>query len=141
MSVTSKELQFSYNIKRNLVKTNFQLIGEELNLKKNKQVGRCDLWLANAANGFLLSLELKVGTPNDLSKQKILKQQTFRYTEFMKYYFPEHRVYGLGAYKCIKHEFNEVKHEEIKFFDYWNIIEDCHEFEIDKLKQLICELN
>ncbi len=94
------EYVFSNQIKCILPYTNYKLIGEELILTNPR--GQCDLWLANIIDqdvNFLLSLELKIGSVNNNTKRKVLRHQTHKYYESMKKYFPEYKVYGLGAYK------------------------------------------
>lgn len=77
-----------------LPNTNFKFIGEEFVVPK----GKTDIWLANCDKQFLLSLELKVGKIGHKKKQQKLKQQVNRYTNTMRDFFPEHQVFGLGAF-------------------------------------------
>lgn len=94
-----KEFEFSKTVKDNLHRTNFVLLGEELELIKENNVGKCDLWLANEYSNILLSLELKVGRVHDYNKIKLLRVQVDKYSNLMKMYFPQNKIYGLGAYK------------------------------------------
>ncbi len=113
------EFFFTQKVKNMLPETNFELLGEQLIVGKDNTVGKCDLWLANIPNNFLLSLELKVGGPGDSNKQNFLKTQVYKYTDYMRLYFPEDTVYGIGAYKCIKLNANGfVKGTDIKYVDY-----------------------
>ena len=50
----------------------------------------------------------------------------------MKFYYPTHNVYGLGAYKCIYPPM--MLGGSIKFVDYINPIELVHIEEIKNLK-------
>lgn len=96
------EFIFGQTIKNILPTTNFELLGEHLVVGNESTIGKCDMWLVNIPNNFLLSLELKTGKDNDINKQKILKTQMFKYTNLMQLYFPENTVYGIGVYKCIE---------------------------------------
>jgi hypothetical protein len=109
------EFLFTQKVKCILPKTNFELLGEQLVVGKDNGIGKCDLWLANVPNKFLVSLELKVGDKSDLSKRKFLKTQVYKYTDLMKYYFAEETVYGFGAYQCITKNSLATC---IKFVDY-----------------------
>ena len=108
-----KELLFANSVKSVIGRSNFELIGEELCINNSMGVGKCDLWLANCEHNFLLSLELKVGDRTDTKKQRNLKRQVVKYTDLMKFYFPEEIIYGTGAYKFIA--------GGVDFFDY----QDC----------------
>lgn len=108
------EFLFTQKVKYILPKTNFELLGEQLVVGKDNGIGKCDLWLANVSNNFLVSLELKVGDKSDSLKKKFLKTQVIKYTNLMKHYFPEENVYGFGAYKCINNNSGMC----IKFVDY-----------------------
>jgi hypothetical protein len=128
------EFFFTQKVKDMLPRTNFELLGEQLVLGKDNTIGKCDLWLANAPNNFLLSLELKVGGPGDTNKQKFLKTQVYKYTDYMGFYYPGCTVYGIGAYKCIKVSANGIiRGTEIKFVDYISP-SNRHSDEIEKLK-------
>ncbi len=129
------EFLFTQKVKNILPKTNFELLGEQLIVGKDNTIGKCDLWLANVSNNFLLSLELKVGDPSDSSKQKFLKTQVFKYTDYMKFYFPENIIYGIGAYKCITKP--SLIGTEVKFVNYVSPIKNKHLEEIKKLKTQI----
>jgi len=135
------EYIFTQKVKYILPSTNFELLGEQLVVGKDNKIGKCDLWLANVPNNFLLSLELKVGGPGDTTKQNFLQLQVFKYTDYMRYYFPENIVYGLGAYKCIKiNGFdNFVKGTEMKFSDYIIPTKTSHLKELEILKNKIVE--
>lgn len=108
-----RESIFTKNVKQLLPLTNFELIGEELCINHTLGIGKCDLWLANCPNNFLLSLELKVGHVDRINKQKLLEKQVYKYTDLMKVYYPEHNVYGLGAYK-----YEEFYKSGFKFIHY-----------------------
>lgn len=97
-----KEFEFSKTIQNLLQQTNFEIIGEELCINLPEGVGKCDLWLANCKDNYLLSLELKVGDLENKRKQEHLKDQVFKYSKFMKVFYPTNRVFGFGIYK---HEF------------------------------------
>jgi hypothetical protein len=129
LSASGKESLFSQNIKLKLPSTNFQLIGEELCLEHANGVGKCDMWLANCPNKFLVSLELKIDDNNDIKKQELLVFQMHKYSQLMKEFYPMHTVYGLGAYKYS---------DNYKFFD--NLPSKPvkkHILEIDLLKNII----
>lgn len=126
------EFLFTQKVKGILPSTNFELLGEQLVVGKDNTIGKCDLWLANVSNNFLLSLELKVGGLSDSSKQKFLKTQVYKYTDFMRFYFPEDDVYGLGAYKCINKP--QITGTEIRFTNYINPTNIKHSEEIEGLK-------
>jgi hypothetical protein len=132
------EFLFTQKVKSMLPGTNFELLGEQLIVGKDNTIGKCDLWLANIPNRFLLSLELKVGDASDSSKRKFLKTQVFKYTDYMRFYFPEEIVYGMGAYKCIiKHGTGNnasVTGSEIRFTDYIDPTNNNHSQEIEYLK-------
>lgn len=126
------EFLFTERVKGVLPSTNFELLGEQLMVGNG--IGKCDLWLANVSNNFLLSLELKVGRTYDSSRQKFLGYQVHKYTDLMKYYFPDNIVYGMGAYKCTtKHGVDT----EIKFVDYVTKTVNKHSEEIENLKYKI----
>jgi hypothetical protein len=124
------EFKFTQDIKRLLPSTNFELLGEQLVVGKEKNIGKCDLWLANIPNNFLLSLELKVGNAHDSRKQLFLQTQMRKYTDLMRFYFPEDVVYGLSAYKCTNND--------IKFSSYIMPI-SVDLIEIESLKATIKE--
>jgi hypothetical protein len=131
--VHGNEFYFTQKIKHVLPTTNFELIGEEFFIRNQKNVWRCDLWLANIPNNFLLSLELKVGRHCDNQKQLYLKTQVLRYTDLMRFYYPDDQVYGMGAYKCITKQTN--KHKPcVKFVDYIIPVNDNHIEEMNTLK-------
>jgi len=115
-----KEFLFTQKVKSILPKTKFELLGEQLVVGKDNSIGKCDLWLANIPNNFLLSLELKVGNPMDLVKCNSLKKQVYKYTDFMKIYYPEYVIYGLGAYKYKSKDLvtQQTNNKGIKFIDY-----------------------
>lgn len=129
------EYLFTEKVKQILPTTNFQLLGEQLVVGKDNTIGKCDMWLANIPNNFLLSLELKVGEKSDSTKRKFLKKQVYKYTDYMKYYFPEYDVYGFGAYKCINKSRNIGTC--IQFVDYEVQIPNNHSEEIEKLKFIL----
>jgi len=132
------EFLFTQKVKMILPKTNFELLGEQLIVGKDNTIGKCDLWLANIPNNFLLSLELKVGDSSDSTKRKFLKTQVIKYTDYMKFYFPENIVYGLGAYKCIiKPKPTSIIGTEIRFVDYISPNKSNHLEEIEKIKNKI----
>jgi hypothetical protein len=125
------EYLFTLKVKDVLPNTNFELLGEQLVVGKDKNIGKCDLWLVNLKSNFLLSLELKVGDILDIKKQNFLKTQTFKYTDHMRTYFPEEIVYGLGAYKCI---LKPNSGTDVLFFNYIIPNKSSHKEEIDILK-------
>jgi hypothetical protein len=129
------EFLFTQRVKSILPSTKFDLLGEQLVVGKDNGIGKCDLWLANVPNGFLLSLELKVGKASDSSKRKFLKTQVYKYTGLMRHYFPDNIVYGFGAYKCMdKNSIGTC----MKFVDYEvEKIPLNHSEEIEHLKQQI----
>jgi hypothetical protein len=134
------EFLFTQKVKGILPSTNFELLGEQLIVGKDNGIGKCDLWLANIPNNFLLSLELKVGEASDLSKRKFLKTQVYKYTGLMRHYFPDNIVYGVGAYKCVNKCVNKCSIGTcMKFVDYVSYevtkIPINHSEEIEKLKQ------
>lgn len=124
------EFLFTQDIKKLLPSTNFELLGEQLVVGKDNNVGKCDLWLANIPNNFLLSLELKVGDASDSKKQKFLQTQMYKYTDFMRLCFPEDVVYGLSAYKCI---IGKNTGTDIRFSSYI-VPKPKHSKEIESLK-------
>ena len=130
------EYVFTEKIKEMIKSTNYQLLGEQLIVGKDNKIGKCDLWLANK-HKFLVSLELKVGYENDLKKQNFLKTQVFRYTDFMRSYYPENIIYGLGAYKCIVKYNDTIKGTGVLFTDYIIPDKPMHINEINELKKLI----
>jgi len=130
----SKEYIFSTGVKRILPNTNFELLGEELSINHKFGVGKCDLWLANCSNNFLLSLELKVGGLDDFKKQNLLNNQVRKYTDLMKIYYPNEVVYGLGAYKIYGSNSNYFKYF---WNDGCNKVNGVHIQEIDHLKSFI----
>lgn len=122
------EFLFTQKVKNILPKTNFELLGEQLIVGKDNNIGKCDLWLVNEPSNFLVSLELKVGDKSNLSKQKFLKTQVYKYTDYMKYYFNNEKVYGFGAYQC-------TNDNHVKFVDYVSLDMPLnHLKEIDLLK-------
>jgi hypothetical protein len=123
-----KEFTFMEQVKKILPTTNFELLGEHLIVGKENNIGKCDMWLINQPTNFLLSLELKVGESNDSKRKKLLQSQMYKYTNFMKFYFPDNTVYGIGAYKCPN---------DIKFFNYDAVSITEHEDEIRRLKKAI----
>jgi hypothetical protein len=132
------EFEFTQKIKYMLPRTNFELLGEQLIVGKDNKIGKCDLWLANIPNNFLLSLELKVGDTGDSKKQNFLETQVIRYSDFMKHYYPEDIVYGFGAYKCIKkNKVSTPTPTSIKFIDYKLPTNYIHLNEIIELKSII----
>lgn len=131
------EYIFTEKIKSILPKTNYELLGEQLIVGKDNKIGKCDLWLANVPNNFLLSLELKVGESSNSSKRKLLNTQVHKYTEFMKFYFPEHIVYGIGAYKCIVK--SNRKGTNILYTDY-NIVMPMTNKHSEELALLKCKI-
>lgn len=127
------EFIFTQKIKSILPSTNFELLGEQLIVGKDNTIGKCDLWLANIPNNFLLSLELKVGEITDSKKRKFLNTQVCKYTDFMKFYYPENNVCGMGIYKCITKPSNLGIN--IRFIDYRYIDQEINqEIEIFKNK-------
>ena len=133
------EFLFTQKVKHILPSTNFELLGEQLIVGKDNGIGKCDLWLANVPNNFLLSLELKVGESSDSTKKKFLKTQVLKYTDLMRFYFPENVVYGVGAYKCIKKQVKgNVTGIEIRYDSYipvnFSPIKLKHSEEIEHLK-------
>lgn len=121
------EFMFTQQVKKILPSTRFELLGEQLVVGKDNNIGKCDLWLVNVPNNFLLSLELKVGESKDYKKKKFLQTQMYKYTDFMRLYFPEDTVYGLSAYK---------DQNGVRFFSYISPTSQ-HDKEIEILKEVI----
>jgi hypothetical protein len=132
--IHGNEFLFTQKVKCFLPSTNFELLGEQLIVGKDNTIGKCDLWLANIPNNFLLSLELKVGMESDSSKRKFLNTQVYKYTDYMRFYFPDNEAYGLGAYKCINKQHTGL---DIKFLDYIIPTNKKHSEEIEQLKQVM----
>ena len=127
LPASGKKFLFNEAVKLKLPSTNYRLLGENLCINRDEGTGKCDLWLANPKNKFLVSLDLKVGEIDDLTKQQLLVKQVNKYTGFMKCYYPMHIVYGLGAYKYP---------DGVNFID--TLCGDPkHIFEINKLKSVI----
>lgn len=135
-NIGSKEASFSRDVIRILPSTNYELLGEELILKNNGRTWKCDLWLANVPNCFLMSLELKVGKYGNLNKRSKLNEQVYNYSNIMRSYYPEYVIHGLGAYK-VENVDSKCFHKVLYFENHHPKITNDHLEEIEELKYRI----